>query len=100
MAKQDLAFEHKVIRPLQALALPPQAWLVAVSGGVDSMVLCQVLLRWRKLLKGEVHVAHVHHGPSVNIEQGRYRDLAQQTVREWCAGHDIPFYSNKPGKNF
>jgi tRNA(Ile)-lysidine synthase len=36
--------------------------LVAVSGGVDSMVLLDVLARLRDRLDLRLHVAHVHHG--------------------------------------
>jgi len=94
MADRNLAFEHKVIGPLKALG--GGDWLIAVSGGVDSLTLVEVLFRWRRLLKVRLHVAHIHHGTGVHPRQKRYRDRAQKLVKEWCAQREIPFFSNEP----
>ncbi len=94
MAKQDLAFEHKVIQPLKAHA--GQIWLLAVSGGVDSMVLAEVIFRWSRLLKVRLHVGHVHHGRKAPAPQKRFRDHAQKTVAEWCSARSVSFMTNEP----
>ncbi|MEC7085727.1 MAG: ATP-binding protein, partial [Bacteroidota bacterium] len=61
--------------------------LVAVSGGVDSMVLLDLL----RDLSYIVGVAHC------NFQlRGEESDLDQQLVKEYCNTHDIPFYQ----KNF
>ena len=61
--------------------------LVAVSGGVDSMVLLDLL----RELSYTVGVAHC------NFQlRGEESDLDQQLVKEYSSTHDIPFYQ----KNF
>jgi tRNA(Ile)-lysidine synthase len=61
--------------------------LVAVSGGVDSMVLLDLL----RELSYIIFVAHC------NFQlRGEESDLDQQMVKEYCNTHDIPFYQ----KNF
>jgi tRNA(Ile)-lysidine synthetase-like protein len=71
--------------------------LLAVSGGLDSMVLLDAL---HHLARVPLLVAHVHH------HTGRFSDLAAQLVRDRCAAHAIPlhlhdFHFNAgPGHNF
>ena len=61
--------------------------LVAVSGGVDSMVLLDLL----RDLSYIIGVAHC------NFQlRGEESDLDQQLVKKYCNTHDIPFYQ----KNF
>ena len=61
--------------------------LVAVSGGVDSMVLLDLLSDLTYI----IGVAHC------NFQlRGEESDLDQQLVKEYCNTHDIPFYQ----KNF
>lgn len=93
MAKQDLAFEHKVVQPLKPFG--GKNWLLAVSGGVDSMVLAEVLFRWSRLLKIKLFVAHVHHGLMGSPVQKKYRARAQKTVAAWCRERGIPYFTNE-----
>lgn len=71
--------------------------LLAVSGGLDSMVLLDALHR---LARVPLLVAHVHH------HTGRFSDLAAQLVRDRCAAHAIPLllhdfhFNGGPGQNF
>lgn len=66
----------------QGLAAPGEALWVAVSGGVDSMVLLHVL----RTLGHPCHVAHVDHGL-----RGEASDADRELVRTYCAQHAIPF---------
>lgn len=70
----------------QELALPGQPMWVAVSGGVDSMVLLDVL---RKLGHG-CHVAHVDHGL-----RGAESDADLHFVEAHCKAKNIPFSSTR-----
>lgn len=58
--------------------------LVAVSGGVDSMVLLDALKR----ASLQIGVAHINH----NL-RGMESDLDQDLVAEYCKEHSIPFFS-------
>src|SRR4051812_32149686 len=94
MAKQELAFEHKIVQPLKPFG--GKIWLLAVSGGVDSLALAEVLFRWSRLLKIQLRVGHVHHGLGASGMQKRYRLRAQKTVAAWCEERKIPFFTNVP----
>ena len=48
------AFEQGVLRTFRALERAPQRLLVACSGGVDSMVLLEVLSQLQRVLKLEI----------------------------------------------
>ncbi|AOM84611.1 tRNA lysidine(34) synthetase TilS [Salisediminibacterium beveridgei] len=60
--------------------------LVAVSGGVDSMVLLDYLSGQMKRFGIRVHVVHAHHHL-----RGADADADASLVRDFCHTHDIPF---------
>lgn len=71
--------------------------LVAVSGGVDSIVLLECLERLQKALKYSIAVAHVHHGiltgehsKSINT----YRNQTSHLVHQLCKRKKIHFITN------
>ena len=72
-------------------AAPGRRWLVACSGGADSLVLAEVVRRWRPKLCDRLVIAHVHHGPGP-----AHRDQAQELVRRWARAHRLPFVTNRP----
>lgn len=96
MSRQDLAFEHLVLKPLQRRKAFPRRWLLAVSGGVDSMVLAEFTLKWSRYLGVEFAVAHVHHGLDVPLSQREFRAQARSLVELWCVKNGIPFLTNTP----
>jgi tRNA(Ile)-lysidine synthase len=59
-------------------------FLLAVSGGVDSMVLAELFLEGRLRFA----IAHVNHGL-----RGQESDLDEEFVRAWARKNDIPFFS-------
>jgi tRNA(Ile)-lysidine synthase len=91
----DLALEHMVLRPFKALPQPPRRVLMAVSGGLDSMVMAAILAKWRKGLGLELAVAHIHHGPTDKKRQATYRAKTQGFVRQWAELHSLPFLTNE-----
>ncbi len=87
-------FEHSFYRHLQAHELENplsgKKLLVALSGGLDSMVLFSLLKKFSSTMKFQLSVAHIHHGPSEQEQQKNFRDQAQ-AMTEKVAG-EIPFY--------
>jgi len=70
----------------EKLAAPGSLLLAAVSGGIDSMVLADILYRLRQELKIELAVASFDHG----LRQESAADLA--FVRDWAAHHGLAFW--------
>jgi len=64
---------------------PGQRLVVAVSGGVDSMVLLHTLSRLASRLSLALHVAHIHHGL-----RGGTADLDASLVAAEAARHALP----------
>ena len=62
--------------------------LCAVSGGLDSMCLLDLLDRWCRERDGRVVAAHFNHWL-----RGTESDRDETFVRDWCAAHDISFVS-------
>ncbi|MBN2008294.1 tRNA lysidine(34) synthetase TilS [candidate division KSB1 bacterium] len=59
--------------------------LIAVSGGVDSVVLTHVLWRLRESWRLTLHLIHIHHGL-----RGEEADRDEQFVQEFGASLNIP----------
>lgn len=86
-----LSLEHKVVKQLKSLGFSSETWLLAVSGGVDSMAMVEILWRWQRHLKVRLVVGHVHHGPSTSTRVERFRSKSRKWVEQWCAQHRVPF---------
>ncbi len=67
-----------------------QTILVAVSGGVDSMVLLHLLQRLSKTWKLKLHVAHVNH----NL-RGKAANADQAFVKQQCLQYKIKYHTIK-----
>ena len=86
---------HQVLKNLKREKISQKKLLVAVSGGVDSTVLLDLLYETSKILKLQISVAHVHHG----IQSSHYRNQSQIFVHFLCEALKIPFFTNTPRKN-
>jgi tRNA(Ile)-lysidine synthase len=64
-----------------------QKILVAVSGGIDSMVLLSLLINWRKYFDISLSVIHVNHQL-----RGEESDLDEQLVADICRQKEIPVF--------
>jgi tRNA(Ile)-lysidine synthase len=89
--------ENRVLRSLRALEERPNALLLGISGGVDSMVLLEVMGKLRRLLKVEIVVAHVHHGGGLRSQRA-FRDEAAHLVATVAQSHGFDFVTNEPPK--
>ncbi len=68
--------------------IPPRSrWVVALSGGADSVALLRLLCSLREELSLTLYAAHVHHG----LRQTADRDLT--FVRRLCRKQQVPLYS-------
>jgi tRNA(Ile)-lysidine synthase len=78
---------HRVGDAIEARGLlrPRQKILVAVSGGLDSMVLLEVLRRLASARRCSLFVAHLNHRL-----RGRSSDADERLVRATCRRHRIP----------
>lgn len=97
MKRRDLALEHEILALWRAQKEKPLRVLLAVSGGVDSMVMAEVLWKWRRLMKLDLSVAYVHHGQGQK-NQVRYRNQSQKFVAEWSQRHGLVFLTNPAPK--
>lgn len=87
------ALDHQVLEELRFLKERRSFLLVAVSGGMDSMVLWEVMSRLKVLLGFELGVAHVHHGIT-GSSQGQFRRKAWEFVRKHALEKGERFFSN------
>lgn len=72
------------LKELKALLEPASKIIVGVSGGVDSMVLVDILHRNRNFLSKDFKVLHVDH--QINPESANWAKF----VAAWCEERDIP----------
>ncbi|MBK9037841.1 MAG: tRNA lysidine(34) synthetase TilS [Bdellovibrionales bacterium] len=91
--KALVALDHQVLDELRFLKEQKSFVLVAVSGGMDSMVLWEVMSRLKVLLGFELGVAHVHHGVTES-SQGQFRRKAWEFVRKHALEKGERFFSN------
>jgi tRNA(Ile)-lysidine synthase len=86
-AKAQITPEQRVLRFIKEQHLIPKQpkLVVAVSGGPDSVCLLQILLRLKKELGVELHVAHLNHQL-----RGGESEADAQFVAELAHGLDIP----------
>ena len=92
--KSYLTVEHSVLRALGHVRPQPERWLLAVSGGADSIVMAEILFRWRRYLGLNLAIAHVHHGTGRDEAQNRYRDQARELVKKWATQRNLEFFTN------
>ena len=67
---------------------PPQTWIVALSGGLDSSVLLELCTRYRSEFRPSQSLvaAHLHHGL-----RGEDADRDQAFCRQACEEREVPF---------
>src|SRR5688572_16125365 len=91
--KRTPELKHRFLRHWREEAILPKGVLVAFSGGVDSVVLLDLLWEWRRLLGFELALAHVHHGRG-GPAQTAYRRKASEFSARAAAKFEIPLLCN------
>ncbi len=69
-------------------------FLLALSGGLDSMALLQIFLHAREQLKVDFSVAHFFHGETSDSIQQDYRHNARAFVEHLCHKSNVPYHCN------
>lgn len=90
------SFEHAIWKNLNASELQnSQSFVLAVSGGLDSMVLLQVMLKLKP--QSQFKVVHYHHGNAEDLQVLSFRDqclsLVEESVEAFKINHDVRFFS-------
>lgn len=80
MQKKWNGFEHQIWKNLSEQGLAThESFLLAVSGGLDSMVLLKVMQALKP--QARLKVFHYHHGPTPNTELLAFREQCRDLVR-------------------
>ncbi|MBY0384182.1 hypothetical protein K2X05_03405, partial [bacterium] len=80
---------HRLLSPYRA-----KHFLLAVSGGLDSMTLLKVYQSLASKLQLQFSVVHVHHGFSEDRLQMEFRNKCFLFLQKYCKQQGIPFFSN------
>lgn len=86
--------EHLTYQNFRKHQIQESSCLLAISGGLDSMALLQVLSRLQAALKLKISVFYGHHGPA-ETEQQHYRDQAQIWVETEAKKRGLAFFTSK-----
>jgi tRNA(Ile)-lysidine synthase len=87
--------EHQILRTSRKCKVQNAKLLIAVSGGLDSMVLLHALYRLTPVLKWHLEVVHVHHGLSTKA-QTQFRARALKRVAQVSAQMGLKLHTNVP----
>ena len=86
---------HKTLQQLKIHNIKNKKLLIAVSGGIDSISLLDLMTEISRPLKLKLSIAHVHHGKT----KSPYRNQTQIFVHCLTEGLKLPFFSNDPINN-
>lgn len=85
--------EHAILRQWRALGFAKSPLIVAVSGGLDSVVLLSMLKRLHPVMQVSLVVTHIDHGPGKD-QQVAYRQKVKKWVRGLAHDLELPFETN------
>lgn len=91
------ALHHEVLRVLRDISLKSKTkqplFILALSGGMDSVVLGLLLRDLKSALKWDLLAVYLHHGEQASLQN--YRSQAQIFCQKWCQELEIPFVVEK-----
>ena len=74
-------------------------FVLAISGGLDSMALFHLFLHFRKNFNVNFSVMHFHHGPSSDKDLQNFRFKIHALVQSECEKARVKFFSNFSGSD-
>ncbi len=78
--------EHSVWKNLKDSGLDQKpCYFLAISGGVDSMALLQLMLRLRP--QSQFKVAYYNHGTTADLKQNEFRSQCLSLIKKICDSH-------------
>ncbi|MGI9548730.1 MAG: tRNA lysidine(34) synthetase TilS [Bdellovibrionales bacterium] len=83
---------HKTLDFFKSQAIENKKLCLGISGGVDSMVLLDVMSQVASPLNLKLVVIHVHHGATTDASVRAYRDKVGSFVTSVCRDSSFPFY--------
>ncbi len=86
---------HKVLKIFKEYKIEDKKLILAISGGVDSMVLMDLVKNISRVQNLDLHVVYVHHGDSNDKNIEDYRNQANNHVAQIANMSSIPFISSK-----
>ncbi len=86
--------EHQIWKEIKPLELHDFEIVLAVSGGVDSMVLLEVFSCLMAVAKFKFKVCYIHHGLQIG-SKNNYRNKAHDFVKSICESMSINFITNE-----
>jgi tRNA(Ile)-lysidine synthase len=89
------SLEATTYRLLKEHGVEDESILIACSGGLDSMVLLNVLARVRFALRLQLFVGHIHHGPTRDKKQLAFRNRTLKFVEKTARELGLKFGSYK-----
>jgi tRNA(Ile)-lysidine synthase TilS/MesJ len=94
--------EHELYRHLESQnfegLLSGRNLLLAISGGLDSMVMLELLEKLAGASKFQLAIACLHHGPTKDLTLLKYRNDALALVRKIAQIKAIPLFSAESDK--
>lgn len=91
------AFEHQFIRTYKqdlGSQYGERKFLIAVSGGADSVACLRLFHQFQNLFQYQFRVAHIHHGLTDDSKQQQFRDDTALWVKELCAQLNVELVCN------
>ena len=83
---------HQILKNARDHNRTERPWLIAVSGGLDSIVLLHVIAQVVHALNHPAAVGFVHHGPSEDRNLMAFRDSCKKFVEDHAHRLGLPFF--------
>ena len=91
-------FFNKTLELFKQHKIQNKKILIAVSGGLDSVVLLDLLAELSSPCKLKLYVVYIHHGVSAKKEIQIYRDKAKTLVSQLCQSYKLDFFCPEASK--